>query len=156
MPGGTGQHRVGRRRRAHHALLHRSGTRLAMADAAALAAVVNAHGDDVAAALRAYDATRRPVIDHVQQEARSSMRFLERAPECSTIPAWTGAVRLRGVQRLGNRTARWRYYMHLATRSRCCARCGASSPPPAGCAGCGSGPRAPRSWAARADWTGRG
>ena len=94
-----------------------SGTRLAMADAAALAAVVNAHGDDVAAALRAYDATRRPVIDHVQQEARSSMRFLERAPEMLDDPGMDPVqFAYAASRRLGNRTARWRYYMHLATQ----------------------------------------
>jgi len=134
-----------------------SGTRLAMADAAALAAVVNAHGDDVAAALRAYDATRRPVIDHVQQEARSSMRFLERAPEMLDDPGMDPVqFAYAASTRLGNRTARWRYYMHLATQVQVLRTVRASSPPPAGCAGCGSGPRAPRSWAARADWTGRG
>jgi anthraniloyl-CoA monooxygenase len=94
-----------------------SGTRLAIGDAVALAEAVNTHGDDVAAALRDYDATRRPVIDHVQQEAANSMRFLERVPEMLDDPGMDPVqFAYASSRRLGNRTARWRYYMHLATQ----------------------------------------
>jgi 2-polyprenyl-6-methoxyphenol hydroxylase-like FAD-dependent oxidoreductase len=96
-----------------------SGTRLAIGDAEALAEAVDAHGDDVPAALRAYDQHRRPIIDHSQDQALASMRFLE------TVPARLDAPEMDPVQfayaisrRLGSRDQRWRYYMHLATQVR--------------------------------------
>lgn len=94
-----------------------SGTRLAIGDAEALAEMVDRHGDDVRAALRAYDSYRRPIIDHTQDQALNSMRFLE------TVPARLDDPDVDPVQfayaisrRLGSRDERWRYYMHLATQ----------------------------------------
>jgi anthraniloyl-CoA monooxygenase len=96
-----------------------SGTRLAIGDAVALAEAVNAHGEDVPAALRAYDATRRPEIDRIQEQALGSMRFLERAPELLDAPDMDPVQVAYAIsRRLGNRNARWRYYMHLATQVR--------------------------------------
>jgi anthraniloyl-CoA monooxygenase len=96
-----------------------SGTRLAIGDGEALAAAVHAHGDDVAAALRSYDATRRPEIDHLQQQALRSMIFLESMPARLDAPDMdpTG-IAYALSKRLGTRTERWRYFMHLATQLR--------------------------------------
>lgn len=94
-----------------------AGTRLALGDAVALAEALEAHGDDVAAALNAYDATRRPVIDTAQQQALNSMRFLEAAPARLDAPDMDPVQFAYLVsKRLGSRGERWRYYMHLATQ----------------------------------------
>jgi anthraniloyl-CoA monooxygenase len=96
-----------------------AGTRLALGDAVALAEMVDAHGDDVAAALHAYDATRRPLIDDAQSQALNSMRFLENAPALLDAPDMDPAQFAYLVsRRLGNRGERWRYYMHRATQLR--------------------------------------
>jgi flavin-dependent dehydrogenase len=96
-----------------------SGTRLAIGDAVALAEAVNAHGEDVPAALRAYDAIRRPEIDRIQEQALGSMRFLERVPELLDAPDMDPVQVAYAIsRRLGNRGERWRYYMHLATQVR--------------------------------------
>jgi anthraniloyl-CoA monooxygenase len=96
-----------------------SGTRLAIGDAVALAEAVSAHGDDVPAALRAYDATRRPEIDRIQAQALNSMRFLERVPELLDDPEMNPVRFAYAVsRRLGTRDERWRHYMHLATQVR--------------------------------------
>ena len=49
-----------------------SGTRLAMEDAIALDRVLAAHGDDVAAALPAYEAVRRPIVEKLVTGAMAS------------------------------------------------------------------------------------
>jgi len=96
-----------------------SGTRLAIGDAVALAEAVTTHGDDVPAALRAYDATRRPEIDRVQRQALHSMRFLERVPQLLDAPDMDPVQFAYAVsRRLGSRDEKWRYYMHLATQVR--------------------------------------
>jgi anthraniloyl-CoA monooxygenase len=96
-----------------------SGTRLAIGDSAALAAKLAEHGDDVAAALCAYDAQRRPVIDEMQHKALNSMRWLETAPARLDAPELDPVQFAYAVsRRLGDRTARWRYYMHLGTQIR--------------------------------------
>jgi 2-polyprenyl-6-methoxyphenol hydroxylase-like FAD-dependent oxidoreductase len=96
-----------------------SGTRLAIGDAVALAEAVNAHGDDVPAALRAYDATRRPEIDRIQRQALNSMRFLERVPDMLDAPDVDPVQFAYAIsRRLGTRNERWRYYLHLATQVR--------------------------------------
>ncbi|HEX4251600.1 MAG TPA: FAD-dependent monooxygenase [Pseudonocardia sp.] len=96
-----------------------SGTRLAIGDAVALAEAVNAHGDDVPAALRAYDATRRPEIDRIQQQALGSMRFLEKVPQMLDAPDVDPVQFAYAIsRRLGTRNERWRYYLHLATQVR--------------------------------------
>ncbi|HEY2206375.1 MAG TPA: FAD-dependent monooxygenase [Pseudonocardia sp.] len=96
-----------------------SGTRLAIGDSVALADKVAEHGTDVAAALRAYDADRRPVIDNVQRQALNSMRWLEGAPSRLDAPDMDPVQFAYAVsKRLGSRGAKWRYYLHLATQVR--------------------------------------
>lgn len=53
-----------------------SGTKLAMEDAIALAAALRAT-DDVGAALEAYEAERRPVVESTQRAAQVSMQWFE-------------------------------------------------------------------------------
>jgi anthraniloyl-CoA monooxygenase len=92
-----------------------SGTRLALGDSVVLAEKLDEYGD-VPLALKAYDAQRRPVLEQVQRQARSSMRWLERVPEhmCQDSVRFAYAV----SKRLGSRSAWWRYHLHLATQFR--------------------------------------
>jgi anthraniloyl-CoA monooxygenase len=53
-----------------------SGTKLAMEDSIALASALAEH-DDVATALDAYEAARRPVVDSTQRAAEVSLRWFE-------------------------------------------------------------------------------
>jgi len=54
-----------------------SGTRLAMEDAIALDRAMAAHGDDIAAALPAFEAARRPVVDKIVTGAMASAAWYE-------------------------------------------------------------------------------
>jgi len=54
-----------------------SGTKLAMEDAVALAWAFRHHGDDVDAALEAYEAERRPVVESTQRAAQGSLEWFE-------------------------------------------------------------------------------
>ncbi|MGH6815548.1 MAG: FAD-dependent monooxygenase [Hyphomicrobiaceae bacterium] len=54
-----------------------SGTRLALEDAVALAAALEAHPDDLAAALDAYDATRRPIARKIVEASMRSAAWYE-------------------------------------------------------------------------------
>ena len=58
-----------------------SGTRLAMEDAIALDKALAAHGADIPAALAAYEAARRPILDKLVNGANSSMAWYEHFPE---------------------------------------------------------------------------
>ncbi|HEY1311151.1 MAG TPA: FAD-dependent monooxygenase [Pseudolabrys sp.] len=58
-----------------------SGTRLAMEDAIALDKALAAHGDDVAAALPAYEAARRPIVDKIVTGADASAGWYENFAE---------------------------------------------------------------------------
>jgi 2-polyprenyl-6-methoxyphenol hydroxylase-like FAD-dependent oxidoreductase len=58
-----------------------SGTRLAMEDAIALNKALAAHGDDVAAALPAYEAARRPIVDKIVTGADASAGWYENFAE---------------------------------------------------------------------------
>jgi 2-polyprenyl-6-methoxyphenol hydroxylase-like FAD-dependent oxidoreductase len=58
-----------------------SGTRLAMEDAIALADAIGSHPDDLPAALRAYEAARRPVLDQLAAAADASAGWYERFAE---------------------------------------------------------------------------
>ena len=58
-----------------------SGTRLAMEDAIALDRALAAHGDDVAAALPAYEAARRPIVDKLVAGATASASWYENFAE---------------------------------------------------------------------------
>jgi anthraniloyl-CoA monooxygenase len=54
-----------------------SGTKLAIEDAIALAWAFREHGDDVAAALAAYEADRRPIVESTQRAAHGSREWFE-------------------------------------------------------------------------------
>ena len=54
-----------------------SGTKLAMEDAVALAWAFRHHGHDVDAALEAYEAERRPVVESTQRAAQGSLEWFE-------------------------------------------------------------------------------
>ena len=58
-----------------------SGTRLAMEDAIALDKALATHGDDVAAALPAYEAARRPIVDKIVTGADTSASWYENFAE---------------------------------------------------------------------------
>jgi 2-polyprenyl-6-methoxyphenol hydroxylase-like FAD-dependent oxidoreductase len=58
-----------------------SGTRLAMEDAIALDRALAEHGDDVAAALPAFEAARRPIVEKLVAGANASAAWYERFAE---------------------------------------------------------------------------
>jgi 2-polyprenyl-6-methoxyphenol hydroxylase-like FAD-dependent oxidoreductase len=58
-----------------------SGTRLAIEDAIALDKALAAHGDDVAAALPAYEVARRPIVDKIVTGADASAGWYENFAE---------------------------------------------------------------------------
>lgn len=58
-----------------------SGTRLAMEDAIALDRALAAHNDDVAAALPAFEAARRPIVDKIVAGATASASWYEHFAE---------------------------------------------------------------------------
>ncbi len=58
-----------------------SGTRLAMEDAIALDRAIGRHRGDLQAALAAYEAARRPVLDKLVTAAEASGAWYERFPE---------------------------------------------------------------------------
>ena len=58
-----------------------SGTRLAMEDAIALERALHEHGDDVAAALPAYEVARRPIVDKLVAGADASAGWYENFAE---------------------------------------------------------------------------
>jgi 2-polyprenyl-6-methoxyphenol hydroxylase-like FAD-dependent oxidoreductase len=70
-----------------------SGTRLAMEDAIALAEALRASRDDVPAALAAFEAARRPVVEKLVAAADASADWYERFPEHMKLPprefAWS-------------------------------------------------------------------
>jgi 2-polyprenyl-6-methoxyphenol hydroxylase-like FAD-dependent oxidoreductase len=58
-----------------------SGTRLALEDAIALARALDEHRGDLPAALAAYEAARRPVVEKLVRAAKTSAAWYERFPE---------------------------------------------------------------------------
>jgi len=58
-----------------------SGTRLAMEDAIALDRALAEHGDDIAAALPAFEAARRPIVEKLVTGANASAAWYERFTE---------------------------------------------------------------------------
>ena len=58
-----------------------SGTRLAMEDAIALDKALAEHGDDVPAALPAFEAARRPIVEKLVTGANGSAAWYERFAE---------------------------------------------------------------------------
>jgi 2-polyprenyl-6-methoxyphenol hydroxylase-like FAD-dependent oxidoreductase len=63
-----------------------SGTRLAMEDALALARAIRSHPGDLPAALLAYEAARRPILDKLTAAADASAGWYERFPEHMRLP----------------------------------------------------------------------
>jgi 2-polyprenyl-6-methoxyphenol hydroxylase-like FAD-dependent oxidoreductase len=55
-----------------------SGTRMALQDAIALAEALGSNGDDVPAALQAFEAARRPAVERFLEVAAHSYRWYER------------------------------------------------------------------------------
>jgi 2-polyprenyl-6-methoxyphenol hydroxylase-like FAD-dependent oxidoreductase len=62
-----------------------SGTRLAMEDALALARAIEVHPGDLVEAVRAYEATRRPILDKLTTAADKSAAWYERFAEHMTL-----------------------------------------------------------------------
>ncbi|MBL8343465.1 MAG: benzoate-CoA ligase family protein [Rubrivivax sp.] len=65
-----------------------SGTRLAMEDSIALAAALAAHGDDVAAALAAFERERKPVAGKIVRAANASSFWYERLADKMRLAPW--------------------------------------------------------------------
>ena len=66
-----------------------SGTKMAMEDAVALVAALDAHPADVEAALAAYETARRPQVDKIQRSAQPSLAWWEHFGRYhDTLPAW--------------------------------------------------------------------
>ncbi|TME19946.1 MAG: hypothetical protein E6I70_02400 [Chloroflexi bacterium] len=64
-----------------------SGTKMAMEDAISLAHAVRVHGDDLPAAFSAYEADRRPRVEHIQRSAQPSQRWYEQFRHYWGFPA---------------------------------------------------------------------
>jgi benzoate-CoA ligase family protein len=65
-----------------------SGTRLAMEDAIALAAAVDAHGDNVGEALADYEQARKPIARKIVAAATASSYWYERISEKMAFAPW--------------------------------------------------------------------
>jgi benzoate-CoA ligase family protein len=65
-----------------------SGTRLAMEDAIALAAAVDAHGGNVGEALAEYERSRKPIAQKIVAAATASSYWYERISEKMTLAPW--------------------------------------------------------------------
>jgi 2-polyprenyl-6-methoxyphenol hydroxylase-like FAD-dependent oxidoreductase len=63
-----------------------SGTRMAMEDAAALAAAIDAHGSDIPAAFEAFEQARRPPSERLVIAADNSARWYERFADHMRLP----------------------------------------------------------------------
>ncbi|MFD3484735.1 bifunctional salicylyl-CoA 5-hydroxylase/oxidoreductase [Streptomyces sp. NPDC058665] len=64
-----------------------SGTKLAVEDALALAACIEEQGPELPAALAAYEAERRPVVESTQRAAAASLRWFEELATYTDQPA---------------------------------------------------------------------
>jgi 2-polyprenyl-6-methoxyphenol hydroxylase-like FAD-dependent oxidoreductase len=76
-----------------------SGTRLAFEDVIALAKALRDHGADVPAALQAYEAMRRPVVDKLVAAANRSAAWYEHFAEHMQLEPW--ALAWSYIQRSG-------------------------------------------------------
>lgn len=65
-----------------------SGTRLAMEDAIALAAALQAQGDDVAAGLAAFERERKPIAEKIVLAANASSYWYERLADKMQLAPW--------------------------------------------------------------------
>ena len=93
-----------------------SGTRLAMEDAIALDRALAAHGDDVEAALPAYEAARRPIVDKLVAGANASASWYEHfAEHMQLAPAEfamsyitrSGRIDIERLRKLSPRFVEW-------------------------------------------------
>jgi 2-polyprenyl-6-methoxyphenol hydroxylase-like FAD-dependent oxidoreductase len=76
-----------------------SGTRLAFEDAIALARALREHSRDLGAALQAYEAVRRPIVDKLVDAADRSADWYEHFAEHMQLPPW--ALAWSYIQRSG-------------------------------------------------------
>ena len=76
-----------------------SGTRLAFEDVIALAKALREHSRDVPAALQAYEAARRPIVDKLVGAANRSADWYEHFPEHMQMAPW--AMAWSYIQRSG-------------------------------------------------------
>jgi 2-polyprenyl-6-methoxyphenol hydroxylase-like FAD-dependent oxidoreductase len=76
-----------------------SGTRLAFEDVIALARALREHGRDVPAALQAYEAVRRPIVDKLVAAAQRSADWYEHFAEHMQLEPW--AMGWSYIQRSG-------------------------------------------------------
>ena len=76
-----------------------SGTRLAFEDVIALAKALREHRGDVPAALQAYEAARRPVVDKLVDAANRSADWYEHFAEHMQLEPW--AMAWSYIQRSG-------------------------------------------------------
>lgn len=65
-----------------------SGTRLALEDAIALVGALGDCPDDIPAALEAFEARRRPIVEKLVGAAERSAAWYERFPEHMALPPW--------------------------------------------------------------------
>jgi anthraniloyl-CoA monooxygenase len=98
-----------------------SGTTLAMEDAIVLADRLCEY-DDVQVALKAYESTRRPVVQQMQEVAANSLQWFEHVADAvDQPPVDFGYSLLRRrygmVSRPRDAGPRWRYGVHLATQN---------------------------------------
>jgi 2-polyprenyl-6-methoxyphenol hydroxylase-like FAD-dependent oxidoreductase len=92
-----------------------SGTVLAVQDSIALAAALRACRGDLATALPAYDAHRRPELDPVQAMARRSMRWFENVDARIATGADPVGFAYSLLGRRGGQ-APWQFRLHQATQ----------------------------------------
>ena len=75
-----------------------SGTKLAMEDAIVLRDTLRQHPgtrrDQIVAALQAYDATRRPMVESLQRAAQTSLEWFEQTERYMSLPPWQFAFSL--------------------------------------------------------------
>jgi len=80
-----------------------SGTRLALEDVIALVGALEGHGDDIATALKSYEARRRPIVDKLVAAADASATWYENFGEHMKLApwdlAWSYAMRSGRVDR---------------------------------------------------------
>src|SRR5262249_38736067 len=69
-----------------------SGTRLAMEDAIALARAIEAHPGDLVAAVGAYEAARRPILDKLTAAGNPSADWSEGFAEGMALPPYEFAL----------------------------------------------------------------
>ena len=97
-----------------------SGTRLALEDVTALVGALEDHGDDIANALRSYEARRRPIVDKLVAAADASATWYESfGAHMKLAPGtWRGATRCAAAASTAPAWPRPRPNSSPATRPR--------------------------------------